>query len=131
LDETTADLLGYFSLTFKEITYPQDAVSKTANRKVGAIVDTESNLVRVRGYLIGQLGKNKVIDANPLNLEIILTEIYGVINQARELVGGRTIILECVQDEKLIGLYESHGFTRIKMEPNHNGDITMYIIIKD
>jgi hypothetical protein len=131
LDETTADLLGYFSLTFKEITYPQDAVSKTANKRVGAVVDTESNLVRVRGYLIGQLGKNKVIDANPLNLEIILTEIYGVINQARELVGGRTIILECVQDEKLIGLYESHGFTRIKMEPNHNGYITMYIIVKD
>lgn len=77
------------------------------------------------------MGKNKAISDNPLNLEIILTEIYGVINQARDLIGGRTIILECTEDEKLVNLYESHGFKKIEMEPNHNGDITMYIIIKD
>jgi hypothetical protein len=85
----------------------------------------------VKSYLIGQLGKNKAIDDNPLNLEIILTEIYGVINQARDLIGGRAIILECAQDPKLIELYQSHGFTKIEMEPNHNGDVTMYTIIKE
>lgn len=131
LDEETSDLLGYFALTFKEITYPTEAVSKTANRRAGGVVDEDSGLVRVRAYLIGQLGKNKALDDNPLNLELILDEIYGVINQARTLIGGRTVILECAEDERLVGLYQSCGFKRIEMEPTHNGDITMYTIIND
>ncbi|AAV81491.1 MULTISPECIES: hypothetical protein [Idiomarina] len=132
LDDDNGDLLGYFSITFKEITYPSEAVSNTANKRLGAVTDAEvDDKVRVRAYLIGQLAKNKAIEGNQINLEIILSEIYGVINEARELIGGRAVILECAQDDNLVALYERHGFKKIEMPPNHNGDITMYIVIRD
>lgn len=131
LDEETSDLLGYFSITFKEITYPADGISNTANRRAGAVPDSTEGLLRVRAYLIGQLGKNKSIENNPISLPFILDEIYGIIHAARELVGGRAVILECAEDNKLISLYEKCGFQRIQMEPNHNGDVTMYIIVKN
>jgi hypothetical protein len=64
-------------------------------------------------------------------LNVILSEIYGVLSDARSLVGGRTVVLECSPDEKLVNLYRDEGFKQIIMEPNHNGDITMYKSIKD
>ncbi len=110
--------------------YPKEAISKSASKKIGAQTHEDEGSVKVRAYLIGQLGKNKAIEDNPINLRYLLAEIYGVINEARKLVGGRTIILECDNHDKLISHYERHNFTKIEMPPNHNGDVTMYTVIK-
>lgn len=50
---------------------------------------------RIPAFLVGQIGKNSAIPDNQLSLGSILDEIYSVIHDAKALVGGRIIILEC------------------------------------
>lgn len=96
----------------------------------GTGFDEDQNKIKVRSFLIGQLGKNQAVDKNPINLEKLLDQLYPFIFEARKLIGGRAIILECEDNNKLVSLYEKHGFTRINMPANHRGDITLYTIIK-
>jgi ribosomal protein S18 acetylase RimI-like enzyme len=39
-----------------------------------------------------------------------LSEVFSILQQAQELVGGRVILLECEDNEKLINLYRNNGF---------------------
>lgn len=64
----------------------------------------------ISAYLIGQLGKNKSIPNNVIDLESILSDVFTVVKKAQNLVGGRVVILECENNEKLIHLYEKQGF---------------------
>lgn len=129
LSDPGGDILAYFSITFKELILDEADISKAEIKRMDGI---SKKAERVRSFLIGQLGKNFSVTDNPLTLEDILSEIYSVISQARELVGGRIIILECEDSEKLIRLYQQHGFTLIETE---NGDLpelrTMYTHIQD
>lgn len=64
-------------------------------------------------FLIGQIGKNRSIADNPLNLESILTECYTQLRKAAAVVGGMLTVLECKNDQKLIQLYRKHGFEQL------------------
>jgi len=97
----------------------------------GARLAEDESKIKARAFLIGQLGKNQSIVNNPVNLGILLNEVYPFVLQARKLIGGRAIILECEDNNKLVSLYEKHGFTKVNMPPNHRGDVTLYTIIKD
>lgn len=83
-------------------------------------------------YLIGQLGKNSASSySSEINLENILSEIYGVIEEAQHLVGGRLVILECENEESLISLYERQGFSRLEVKDSNNSLVTMYQVISN
>ena len=72
---------------------------------------------------------NFAIENNEINLNYLLQEICTIISIAKDLIGGRTIILECENIDSLIRLYENHGFTRINIE-SPDELITMYSHIK-
>ncbi|WP_394178462.1 hypothetical protein [Marinomonas posidonica] len=119
-------LLAYFTVTFKDIKIHPDT-SKSRARKLKAKKNTVST------YLIGQIGKNKSIPDNPIDLEKILADVYVVIKQAQALIGGRVIILECENNERLIRLYESQGFQTLAVAQDpedENPLVTMFISIK-
>jgi hypothetical protein len=98
----------YFTLSFKEIILEDDyQISKSKIKKLNGI---SKNAERIRAFLIGQLGKNTSIKNNPLNLKEILSEVFSILQQAQELIGGRVILLECEDNEKLINLYRNNGF---------------------
>ena len=63
LDESTGDILGYFSVTFKELSLESTALSKTQVKKMDGI---SKNAERIRAFLIGQIGKNTAIPDNPI-----------------------------------------------------------------
>ena len=87
---------------------------------------------RVQAFLIGQIGKNFSIDKNPITLSDILAEVYSVFSQARELIGGRVVFLECDNNDKLIELYSKHDFKLLNTVPQDNsGLLTMYINVHD
>jgi len=88
------------------------------------------NATTIKAYLIGQIGKNSQIEPNPIRLENIFDEIYSVIAQAQSLVGGRVIILECEDNERLITLYQTHGYKVLEVMPTDDLK-TMYISITD
>ncbi|WCN11340.1 acetyltransferase [Marinomonas mediterranea] len=118
-------LLAYFTLTTKEVTLSA-AASKSQKKTLKASSDT----LKVKAHLIGQIGKNENVRDNPINLKLILEEAYCIIDQARQLIGGRVIILEC--ENKLVQLYEKHGFKVLQTSPDikDNTLITMFDVIK-
>lgn len=95
--------MAYFTLTFKDVAI-HPGTSKNRLKKLKA----KNNAVST--YLIGQLGKNKSIPDNPINLEEILSDVFVVIKKAQDLIGGRVVILECENNERLIKLYEKQNF---------------------
>lgn len=118
-----ANLLAYFTLSFKDVVLHEDA-------KNGHKRKLKVNNNTVSAHLIGQIGKNESIQNNPLNLSLILNDVYSIINQAKALIGGRAIILECENTKKLIKLYNDHGFKELKIANEDQELVTMFTIIK-
>lgn len=86
------------------------------------------NAERIRAFLIGQIGKNTAIPNNPIKLKDLLSETYAVLTEAKALVGGRLIILECENTPKLIELYQQHDFTLIELAGDTKPELrTLYI----
>lgn len=130
VDDETTNILGYFAVSFKELTLENADLSKSRVKRLDGI---NKNAERIRAFLIGQLGKNTAVEDNPIKLANLLAEAYAIIIAAKALVGGRVIILECEDKPKLIELYEKEGFALIDL----NGDSqlprlrTMYIHIAE
>lgn len=130
LDNETGLILAYFSVSFKDLTLNEIDISKTLIKNLDGI---SKNATRIRAFLIGQIGKNFNIPNNPVKLTYILDEIYAVLFEVRNLIGGRIIILECEDNPKLIQLYEKNGFKLfdIKNETPPPKLRTMFTFIKD
>lgn len=121
------EIIGYFSLSIKEISL----TSIPSKSKIKKIDGLSKNATSAKAFLIGQIGKNFSIENNPLSMQKILEEAYAYIHKAQEIIGGRMILIECENVDKLIKLYEDHGFTKIEMESNPDEDslIQMYNMI--
>lgn len=129
LNDDTADILAYFSLSFKELILEGTNISKSKVRQLDGI---SKRAERIRAFLIGQIGKNTAVIDNPISLGYILDETYSVISEAKALIGGRVIILECEDCQKLIQLYEQHGFTLIETLGDEQPRLrTMYIHVTE
>lgn len=126
LDDETGLILAYFSISFKELFLGRFDLPKNQVKKLDGM---RKDVERIRVFLIGQLAKNYIIENNLLTLENILDEVYFVIDQVRTLVGGRAIILECENNDKLIGLYLRHGFKVLNTSEDEDQLTTMYINI--
>ena len=117
-------MLGYFSLSFKEIQLQQD-VSVSQGKRLKS--NNQGGQRRVKSFLIGQLGKNNSVPNNPLNLKTILIEVFDRIEVARKEIGGKSVVLECEDTPELIGLYEKHGFK--VLQKDKDSLVTMYAIL--
>ncbi len=108
---------------FKELHLGGFNLPKNQVKKLdGMRKDTE----QLRVFLIGQLAKNYTVENNDISLQNILDEVYYVIDKVRSLIGGRAIILECENSEKLINLYSNHGFKVLDTTEDCDQLITMY-----
>lgn len=102
-----------------------DTMSKTLRKKLGNLSDKDQNLV---SFLIGQLGRDTFYSKDCLDGKKMLQDCYGLIGSARDLVGGRLILLECKPIEKLCRFYEDEGYIDI----TENGDgLKQYIRFLD
>lgn len=101
----TADILGYFALTQSILKIVED-VSKNTLKKLDGISKDKTEFPI---YLIGQLGKNEMfwdeITGSYL-LESAISNIY----DAYEVVGGRAVLIETFDNDKLISFYTENGF---------------------
>ena len=84
-------------------------LSKTQKRKI----KHKNN--ECLSILIGQLGKNDLF-SSLINLKEILDFAFSTIKDIMELVGGRIILIECFNSDKLVQLYEDHGFIYLQEE---------------
>ena len=102
----TTDILAYFTLTISILKIVDDDVSKKTLKKLDGI-SKEKREFPV--YLIGQLGKNDKF-WNEISGKEILEKAINLIYKANEIVGGRVILIETLNNEKPIKFYEENGF---------------------
>ncbi|HEY9059366.1 MULTISPECIES: hypothetical protein [Pseudobacteroides] len=98
-----------------------ETMSKTLRKRLGNQSDKEQNLVV---YLIGQLGRDTHYTKGMLPGTRMLEDCYRLISEARDIVGGRLILLECKPSKKLCSFYEEQGYIDITEE---NDGLKQYI----
>ena len=102
-DESYLNLLGYFTIAFKSIDLKN--VSKTKRKDMTAGEDVEV----YSAYLIGHIAKNSDINTDLKGTQL-LQHAQSVIAEARDLIGGRLIYIDCKDIEKLKTFYLDNGF---------------------
>lgn len=117
LEETgRLKVVAFFSLALKTISIPViDTMSKTLQRRFGKLADKDENIV---AYLIGQLGRSSDYNKTVINGKKMLQDCYDLIGSARDIVGGRLILIECKRINKVCQFYENEGYIDI----TENGD---------
>lgn len=113
-------LSGYFSISNKSFVIPKknfQSLSSTLQRRLlGVGNKTQQANYEVRGFLLGQLGKNfseVAVKARSISGNDLLALAYTKIQEAHRLVGGRIMYLECEDNPKIKGFYEKNGFKEI------------------
>ncbi len=127
LAEETGLILAYFTISFKEISLTNFQASKNTIKSLDGI---SKHATKIKAYLIGQIGKNYAIENNSLRLKNIMELIWAVIQQARSLIGGRVVILECQDIERLVTAYQNEGFTVLDNEDPNAKLLTLYMVVK-
>ena len=120
-NENDDNIAAYFAISLKPVILKKNnKMSKTKKKRIRFFThkneENEDEIEIILAYLIGQIGRSDIYKSSDINLEKILEFIFGVINKIREYIGGRTILVEVNNEEKLVELYEKHGFEFIQFE---------------
>ncbi len=105
LDDGDFRILAYFSLALKSLKL-DDSLSKTRIKKIDGL---SNRIEDTPVYLLGQLGKNELYQEDTEGKDILEEHVFPVVAQAVKYVGGRIILIECANKEKLINFYGNNG----------------------
>lgn len=131
-------LVGYFSISNKPLTLPNKQFRKLTKslqrRLLGMGTRAEQSSYVIKGYLLGQLGKNFSQEARLANCctgNDLIQIAYRKVAEAHRIVGGRILYLECENVAKIIDFYKSNGFNQIEGFESENGYCMMVKQLKD
>jgi len=131
-------LVGYFSISNKPLSIPNKQFRKLSNsfqkRLMGTGHKTEQNTFIIKGYLLGQLGKNFSEESRAANCcsgTDLLQLAYRKVAEAHRIVGGRILYLECENVPNIIEFYRTNGFNMIEGYQSENGYCMMVKQLKD
>ena len=111
VDESIPKVKGFFSIGLKTLQISDGIIlSKTLSRKLGNASDEHQH---IPAFLIGQLGRDSSYDSAEIDGKDMLQDCYDLILAVREIVGGRVVLLDCRNEEKLCRYYEGEGFIDI------------------
>lgn len=103
------EIMGFFSIGFRCLDVPDDCgLSSTLLKKLN-----RSDEGVAQAYLLGQLSRAKEFKGFG---KILIDEALARIKAAQEIVGCRTVRLDCADD--LIGYYQEYGFHFVKKNPD-------------
>ena len=122
-------IYGYISLASKILTVP-DTISNRMRKELDGF-NAKIHGQQISGfpcYLIGQLSKNSDIKCNPISGKDLLSIAYDIIASAAEAVGGRYMMVECRNEEKLLTFYSNNLFSEIDHIPDE--DVPMVQLIR-
>ena len=110
-EDSSMALLGYYTLSLKALPF-----SKNVSKSTVKSIDGFSKDIRAVGIvLIGQFGKDhtkaKHIDGDYL-FSICMETVYWV----QDLIGGRFVMLECHEIEKIVEFYQRQGFESLQYD---------------
>ncbi len=101
-------ICGYVTLAMACMEIPE-GISTSLRRKMQGY--GRYSATSVPCFLIGQLAREEGTPERELRLGDILGIALRIIKEAQDLVGGRFILVDCI--DKLVSLYEKHGFRKV------------------
>ncbi len=123
------EIYTYFTLSLKHVSIMNEELSKSAVKKLNGL---DKNCKEFIAVLLGQIGRNYKIDKedNPVNMDIMMTDIINFYLKTQKYVGCRVLILECCDNLKLKNLYNKFNFHFLQKNDDPEKDlIQMYQII--
>lgn len=112
-DMDDGQILGFFTLTHKPVSFPAEGLSRTVQRTMEryAALNPATNAYLVSGFLIAQLGKNYAVEnGNRISGATLLGLAERELMELQYRVGGGIEYLDCEANASLIRFYESQGF---------------------
>lgn len=123
-DNFTLDKLivyGYIALAIKILSVPETTSNRMRKELDGLSAKIHGRVINdFPCFLIGQLARNSDVKKELLSGELLLEKAFSIIEVAVNAVGGRYILIECLENEKLIAFYQRNGFTEIARIPDGN-----------
>ena len=122
-------IYGYIALSLKILTVPEETSNRVRKEIDGLSAKIHNERINdFSCYLIGQLAKNSNIKTNIITGTELIDFACNVIATSVNAVGGRYIMIECKNEEKLINFYNKNGFNIISKVPD--GDQEMIQMIR-
>lgn len=107
-------IYGYISIAPKILSVPPETSTNKRKKLDGLSAKIHGKPISdFPCYLIGQLAKNSNIENNPLSGKELLQFSYDIIQAAADAVGGRYMMIECHDNDKLIKFYTDNKFDEI------------------
>ncbi len=121
VDEALKQIVGYFTLSIKSLS--TKGMSNSSIKKIDGI---SSNRDCIHSFLIGQLGISDKY-AHYRFGTYLLDDAFFQIETAHNIVAGRYILVDAINNEKVIDFYMRHGFRLLDtyMEESKNDSIRM------
>lgn len=123
IDKDFNKIHAYFSLALKSVLINKE-VSNTTKKHIGGMFKADSHFATL---LIGQIGRCDSVHKVVLPGKTILNKCLSVINDVTRLVGFRTVLIECENNQKLIEFYTLNGFKYLQ---KCNDDTNMIQMIR-
>ncbi len=121
-------IYGYITIAIKALALPENASNRLRKQLDGFNAKQHSKPIsHFPCYLIGQLARNSDVSKNSINGADLLSFAYDIINTAVEAVGGRYILIECNNNEKLLRFYSDNDFSEINREKHEDKTMVQMI----
>ena len=104
-------ILAYFTISLKNLDF-DDTLSKSKIKEIDGFSKDVKGIALV---LIGQFGKDEH-KAGDVPGKKLLNVCMKKIIQIQQLAGGRYVLIECRDLEKVVGFYENNGFSLLQVD---------------
>ena len=121
-------IYGYISIALKVLSVPQNMSNRMRKELDGFSAKIHGEQIcDFPCYLIGQLSKNSNVKSQGISGKQLIDFASDIIAASVEAVGGRYMMIECRNEEKLIQFYEDNYFTEIARIPDENQPMVQMI----
>jgi uncharacterized protein YbcI len=121
-------IYGNLSIALKILSVPQDMSNHMRKELDGFSAKRHGELISdFPCYLIGQLSKNSNVKSGEVTGKQLIDFASDIIATSVEAVGGRYMMVECRDEEKLIKLYQDNYFNEIARIPDENQPMVQMI----
>jgi len=112
IENDTKHVAAYFTITIS--TLHTDGISPDVIKLLDGY---KNDIQSIPCYLIGQLGKSDKFESFKIG-EYILNDAIEILDQSQLSLGGRFILLDAMNHDKVINFYENNAFFPIEQDPD-------------
>ena len=121
-------IYGYVSIALKVLSVPDNMSNRKRKEIDGLSAKIHGEQIKdFSCYLIGQLSRNSNVARDSISGADLLQSAYDVIAAATDAVGGRYVMIECHQEQRLIDFYSANGFEEISRIADENRPMVQMI----